>query len=1149
MSTQGTNNGDGTWEATLNEMAPGTYPVTVIATDPNTGESVSDTATLIVRNTASQPVLAADDVTSAAASPTLTGQIDDPDAVVVVTIPINGTPRDYEATNNGDGTWVLEAGTYPDQDEGRHQLDVIATGAGGNDSATMVLTIGSATSNDGRLALAFDDVPSTSLGSSKSLSNTSGSKRSLLFFMRVDEISEGVAFPLAMGGTYGGTRVLIKSDGTWQFLFTGNANGTSTWAQIDASGQSGVTDGWAAFGIVSDSDNGTVTGYMAPLNGAAVEIFKLDEFRDSSGYMGSANLSINEPHYTRVSRYGDKSDSHFIGAITNVAYLTDQAVTASDVENLASGASTIRDIQPTPFSHWTLDGPDDLVDRGIAGNDLVLSGDLLDSTNGPSILPAGSNVSDLEDQYRFDNDSGSGSGANDSGSTGDGPADSDSGSGSTRVTAQGATITSSEPAPDLSGAIEPADNDVLITIKNDEGVTVHNAVNDGSGGWTLAGGTYGGFGSNAAGTFRISVATYDADGNGYYAHPSMFVEGTETPLKGSKNDIVLDHSRIYDTAAKLPSQLTSMASISNYEPSPDRVIGERSPIDTWPHFNPPASDPGDLPTMRVVFDDRDSGERWELDDVPIGLTPIKRPDGSDHENVVVCRYRDCVLLENCWHDSDGEYAGNYEVYVNGELVFSEDEIFLFRWYRTVPVRDGQPQLPWHPIDPTIVPAYDYSLEGSLDESFYEDAISGNTSVNSNGQIYYLDMNMQGLHWYIGPLPASDTQFIIQPNARTATGCRQTTDFSAAYEVHVRDRATGRPLKYTDRPEYDRDVDLVTSIDENPSNKFNQAHSPGWAYVAALATGSDFDREQAAFYANAALWRQAGYRNYDECRVMDSQPRTYGWCLRSLLLGALVAPDDMQDYFNTVMNNNRDRLLHLYGEDGVKWNPLHASLGGASTNHGDNDAITFWEDDYIHAAVDFIVEMGYTDWSPIRDFFCTQNVMRFSEMCYQFSSEYDLQVCNTSFGTISVDTYPDALKLDHHNYDGYIGGEVCGTFAHGKDCDVGDFGDYPGSPTGYAAQMQPSLAGAVNAELNGADEAWDVFMSQRSTYPNFTRQPQFAVVPVSRASYPSRDYSTTFDIDPSAFVDGQGNNDRYEWHYGEGGYDDINAKYHSDDPNN
>jgi len=53
--------------------------------------------------------------------------------------------------------------------------------------------------------------------------------------------------------------------------------------------------------------------------------------------------------------------------------------------------------------------------------------------------------------------------------------------------------------------------------------------------------------------------------------------------------------------------------------------------------------------------------------------------------------------------------------------------------------------------------------------------------------------------------------------------------------------------------------------------------------------------------------------------------------------------------------------------------------------------------------------------------------------------------------------------------------------------------YPASATGFPANFQIGLAEAANSNLPNAAKAWEIFTG-RSTKPDYTGAPQFAVIP-------------------------------------------------------
>ena len=110
--------------------------ITAIATDPAGNASLSGSG--IVSADITAPVVVLDDSSSRDNTPPLSGTVNDTAARIVVTL--NGT--DYEAVNNGDGTWTLADNTLPVLQDGTYNLTVRAIDQAGNtgtDTATLTI--------------------------------------------------------------------------------------------------------------------------------------------------------------------------------------------------------------------------------------------------------------------------------------------------------------------------------------------------------------------------------------------------------------------------------------------------------------------------------------------------------------------------------------------------------------------------------------------------------------------------------------------------------------------------------------------------------------------------------------------------------------------------------------------------------------------------------------------------------------------------------------------------------------------------------------------------------------------------------------------------------------------------------------------------
>ncbi|GGO78760.1 hypothetical protein GCM10011348_11470 [Marinobacterium nitratireducens] len=132
------NNGDGTWslpDGALDPLPEGDNEISVTATD-GAGNSSTETETVTVDQTA--PEVTFDTEVTNDDTPALSGTVDDPDATVVVTV----DGKDYEAVNNGDGTWSLPDGALDPLAEGNNDITVTATDAVGNETVvTGTLTV------------------------------------------------------------------------------------------------------------------------------------------------------------------------------------------------------------------------------------------------------------------------------------------------------------------------------------------------------------------------------------------------------------------------------------------------------------------------------------------------------------------------------------------------------------------------------------------------------------------------------------------------------------------------------------------------------------------------------------------------------------------------------------------------------------------------------------------------------------------------------------------------------------------------------------------------------------------------------------------------------------------------------------------------
>ena len=237
-----TNNGDGTWTLADNvvaTLAEGSYPTSVSATDA-AGNTVTSTGTVVIDTTT--PTVAINDLTTNDTTPELTGTVNDPNAVVVVTIDGN----DYTATNNGDGTWTLADNIVALLAEGNYTAVVTATDAVGNlatDTGTVVIDTSIDENNNGQ-TVTFD-----------SISNDSGvagdfiTSDSTLIFNGTVDLGDNTTLTVTVDGTsytFGtDPELTIDGSGNWSLDLTGTTLPAGTYAVVatvtDEAGNSAST--------------------------------------------------------------------------------------------------------------------------------------------------------------------------------------------------------------------------------------------------------------------------------------------------------------------------------------------------------------------------------------------------------------------------------------------------------------------------------------------------------------------------------------------------------------------------------------------------------------------------------------------------------------------------------------------------------------------------------------------------------------------------------------------------------------------------------------------------------------------------------------------------------------------------------------------
>ncbi|MCZ2937872.1 Ig-like domain-containing protein [Acinetobacter baumannii] len=510
---------DGSWSVPNPGNLVDGDTVTATATDPAGNTSLPGTGTVSADITA--PVVALDDVLTNDSTPALTGTVNDPTAIVVVTV--DGT--DYPAVNNGDGTWTLADNTLPTLADGPHTITVTATDAAGNvGNDTAVVTIDTVAPN----APVIDPINATDpvTGTAEAGSTVT------------------VTYPDGTTAT-----VVAGTDGTWSVPNPGNLvdGDTVTATATDPAGNTSlpgtgtvsadITAPVVALDDVLTNDStpaltGTVndptatvvvnvdgTDYPAVNNGDGTWTLADNTLpaltdgphtitvtaTDPAGNAGTdtAVVTIDTTAPTLAIITDDLALA--AGETANISFIFSEAVTGFDANDITLIGGTLSALVTTDNITWTAvftpDGtgtaPSISVANGtytdLAGN--LGTGDVLDGTDGFI-------VDIIAPVVGFTN------------------------------------VTTNDDTPPLTGTIDDPTATVVVTV---DGLN-YNATNNGDGTWTLADNT---LPSLIDGPHNVSVTATDPAGN-------VSIPATGTVTISSSSIIAFDNT---DTAVLAPQPL------------------------------------------------------------------------------------------------------------------------------------------------------------------------------------------------------------------------------------------------------------------------------------------------------------------------------------------------------------------------------------------------------------------------------------------------------------------------------------------------------------------------------------------------------------------------------------------------------------------
>ena len=250
-----------------------------------------------------------------------------------------------------------------------------------------------------------------------------------------------------------------------------------------------------------------------------------------------------------------------------------------------------------------------------------------------------------------------------------------------------------------------------------------------------------------------------------------------------------------------------------------------------------------------------------------------------------------------------------------------------------------------------------------------------------------------------------------------------------------------------------------------------------------------------FWANYNLFESnPSHRDFAKGLLKWGQVRGQAWALRTLGYTAYITPDKhpLKQYFLDRIRDNLAWYRQQY-PDNPNANPLGFLTNGYALVYHDGRGIASWQDDFFTWSVGHLVDLGFTEALPLLQWKAKFPVGRMTApgYCWVFAA-YDL-IVRADKGSTFYPTFAEAYTatVDPKVQDLPCAGQAMSKVLGLKT--VGEMVGYASSPTGYASNMQPALAVAVQSGIPNAAEAWALFRN-RPVKPDYTVEPQFAIVP-------------------------------------------------------
>ena len=498
--------------------------------------------------------------------------------------------------------------------------------------------------------------------------------------------------------------------------------------------------------------------------------------------------------------------------------------------------------------------------------------------------------------------------------------------------------------------------------------------------------------------------------------------------------------------------------------------------------------------------------------------PVKAAAGGEHPHLgayfhvrayagtPINRVRVDVVIENNWNRVARPSDFTYDVALNvgGSPVYSQSALTHFtraRWHKTF----------WWGSEPGLYVAHDKTyLQDSRAVSKYMDVTPPETVLaGSRSSINPMEigdnrsyMASTGENGMIGPQPEWVSLYLVSMDRRAYIASLRNADGGSTYSSHYRDEATGYPATTDNHPNMQINNNTTTwvpAVLSTSPHQWDIDHQPALAYVPYLISGDYYYLEELQFWTEANMFSVSpGTRQ----SMIGLQVRGQAWSLRTLGQAAYITPDT-----HPLKQHLIDKVkLYVSKFDEQYTNNASANKLGVIWSMDDLDApdklsnayFTVWMDDYLTWAAGYLVELGFNEAIPFRNWKTKFPVDRMSgsSYCWQVATPSQLKMGE------GLVWYPDIATVYQNNFPAALTSLTCGTSAYADWIRVNrneagfqsnEMMPYGDSTEGHPMKLQIALAIAVDAGTANADIGWNRLIT-RANQPNYATNPKYAIVP-------------------------------------------------------